>query len=414
MTAPLPPPPKRNPEERLKVPLTPPAWRSRAALQLTLAAAEGRFALQRCRACGRFTYPPRDACPECLSTELIWDEPSPFGRLLAETRIHTTPDPYFRERLPWRIGTIALEAGPVVQAHLHSAVARGDRVRIQARLDRAGQGVLVALPLEDTPHMEDDPILRAMGTHPRHRRALIVDARAPEALPLARALLEAGARHVFLGLSEAWRPLPEAKAFAALPEASLHPLDPTDPLSVTELAGAIGGKVEILIHNARQMRPGGVMAGAPDEARQAFETGPLGLMRLARVFGPALAARAADGVGNAVAWVNVLPAQALAHDPGFAAAVAAAAAMRALALSLRAEFRASGIRVLNVYAGPLDDPWHQPLPPPKLAPAALARALVEGLERGLEELHAGPVAQDLARRFAENPALLVREMESPR
>ena len=32
----------------------------------------------------------------------------------------------------------------------------------------------------------------------------------------------------------------------------------------------------------------------------------LGLMRLAQGFGPALCGRAADGVNNATAWVNVL------------------------------------------------------------------------------------------------------------
>lgn len=411
MTSRLPPPPKKNPERRTRVPTLPPATRSRAGLGLSLMAAQGRFALQACAECGAVQYPPRDACHRCLSTDLPWQDQPAGGKLLAETTIHASPDPYFRERLPWRAGTVQLDAGPPVLAHIHGDVTRGARVRMALLLDRAGQGVMVALPEQETPHMQDDPMLRAMGTHPRHRRALITDARAPEALPLARALLDAGAAHVFLGVPETWRPLPGRAALEALPNVSLHPADVTDAESLSDLAGSIGGKVDILINTARHTRPGGVMAASLTTARDAFETGALGLMRLAAAFGPAMAGRSADGVNSAAAWVTILPAQALAHDPGFAASTAAGAALRALSLSLRAEFRAAGVRVLHVHAGPMDDDWHQPLPPPKLAPAALARAIVQGLEQGLEEVHAGDVARDLAQRFAENPALLAREME---
>lgn len=411
MTHPLPPPKKKNPERRTPVPALPPAARSRAGLGLALAAGQGRFMLQTCADCGTVQYPPRDACHRCLSTDLPWRDQPTGARLLAETTIHASPDPYFRDRLPWRAGTVQLDAGPTALAHVHPDVPRLSPVRMALRLDRAGQGVLVALPDPRTPHMEDAPLLRAMGTHPRHRRALITDARAPEAPALARALLDAGAAHVFLGVPEGWRPLPTRAALTALPNTSLHPADVTDADSLTDLAGSIGGKVDILINTARHHRPGGVMQGNLTTAREALDVSALGLMRLAAAFGPAMSARAADGTNSAAAWVTILPAQSMAHDPGFAGATAAGAAARALSLALRAEFRAAGIRVLHVHAGPLDDDWHQPLPPPKLAPAALARAIVQGLEQGLEEVHAGDIARDLAERFAANPALLAREME---
>ncbi len=411
MTQPLAPPPKKNPARRTPVPTLPPAIRSRAALGLALAAAQGRFQLQTCTDCGAVQYPPRDACHRCLSTALVWQDQPRGAQLLAETTIHASPDPYFRERLPWRAGTVQLDAGPVALAHIHGDVARGARTRTALMLDRAGQGVLVALPEQETPHMQDDPALRAMGTHPSHRRILITDARAPEAPALTRALLDAGAAHVFLGLAERWRPFPAQPTLEAMKNVTLHPLDVTDADSVIDLAGSIGGKVDILINNARHIRPGGVITGTIHDASDALQKGALGLMRLAHAFGPALSARGADGVNSAAAWVTVLPAQSLAHDPGFAASTAAGAATRALSLSLRAELRAGGIRVLHVHAGPIDDDWHQPLPPPKLAPNALARAIVQGLEQGLEEVHAGDVARDIAERFAQNPALLAREME---
>lgn len=157
MTEPLPRPKRKNPLLRTRQPLPPPGARSRTALGLTAAAAEGRFRLQVCEACGAVLYPPRDACPRCLSDRLPFRDVPDGGRLLADTVIRASADPYFRERTPWRIGTVALDAGPVMVAHLHGDVLEGARVRMVLQLDRSGQAVAVALPETDTAHMADDP-----------------------------------------------------------------------------------------------------------------------------------------------------------------------------------------------------------------------------------------------------------------
>ena len=81
----------------------------------------------------------------------------------------------------------------------------------------------------------------------------------------------------------------------------------TDTASVKKLAGEYGGKTDILINNARFMRPGGVLArGDTAFARDEIEVNYLGLMRLAQAFGPGMCARAQDGVNSAAAWVNIL------------------------------------------------------------------------------------------------------------
>ncbi|MFP3339704.1 zinc ribbon domain-containing protein, partial [Micrococcus sp. SIMBA_131] len=56
------PPPKKDPQKRTRTQTLPSGLRSRAALGLTAAAAEGRFMLQVCGECGALQYPPRDAC----------------------------------------------------------------------------------------------------------------------------------------------------------------------------------------------------------------------------------------------------------------------------------------------------------------------------------------------------------------
>jgi len=70
MTEPIQKPPRKNPQIRTVQPTLPPAFRSRKALGFSVAAAEGRFCLQQCVECGRFSYPAREACPDCLSMDL--------------------------------------------------------------------------------------------------------------------------------------------------------------------------------------------------------------------------------------------------------------------------------------------------------------------------------------------------------
>lgn len=411
MTNALTPPPKKNPQKRTVSPTRPPESRSRAAMGLSAAAAEGRFALQRCAECETIQYPPRDACCNCLSTELRWKDISPDGIILAETTVQTSSKLYFRERAPWRTGTVKLDAGPVIICHLHGDCERNGRIKMINRLDRSGQAALLALPQERSPNMEDDPQLRAMTSDPKHRRILITDARNPNSPALAKAMLEAGASMVFIGEPESWRPYPEQKILASMDKVDVLPLDVTDTSSVQKLAGEIGGKTDILINNARFVRPGGVITrGDTGFARDEMEVNYLGLMRLAQAFGPGMCSRASDGINAAVSWVNILSVHALSNSPNYGCFSASNAAARSLSQNMRAEFRSSGLRVMNVYCGPTDDDWHQPLPPPKVLPNALARTIVQGLQDGLEETYCGDVAKDIYKRFCENPNVLEREM----
>lgn len=411
MTEALPFPPKKDPQKRTRVPVLPPMARSRAALGLGVMAAQGRFGLQVCEQCQAVQYPPRDACHMCLSADLPWQDVDPLGTVLAQTTIRVSPEPYFRERMPWRMGSVKLNAGPTLNCHMHGEVSRGDTVRMALKLDKAGQGVLIALPLEGSENMQDDPMLRAMSCDPKRRRILISDARAPMALALTQALLKAGASHVFLGEPEAWRFWAERAAFEGMENVSLMPLDVTDVSSIDKLSAEIGGKVDILINTASHTRPGGVLGNDTSFARETFEVNTLGLMRLAQGFGPGMAARVQDGVNSAAAFVNILSVHSLMPDPGYSAFGASQAAARSISQSLRAEFRGSGLRVVNVYIGPIEgDPWFQPLPPPKVTPNAIARALVQGLIDGLEEVTCGDIAKDVYARWLADAGLLEREI----
>lgn len=413
MTKPIAPPPRKNPQKRTRVPTLPSGLRSRAALGLAAAAAEGRFMLQDCEACGALQYPPRDACSTCLSIGLKWRDVEPAGVLIAETTVRTSTNVYFRERTPWRIGTVKLDAGPSVMAHVHGDVARGARVVLVNRLDKSGQGVFFALPMDGSADMADDPQLRELTADPKFRRILVTDARNENSVALAEAFADAGATSIFVGEPEGWRPYPHRAALAAVSNVAIVPLDVTDTRSVCELAGEIGGKTDILVNNSRFMRPGGIMdRGDTVFARDEFETNVLGLMRLAQAFGPAMSGRGADGVNSAVAWVNILSVYAYANMPAYGVFSASNAAALSLSHCLRAEMAPGGVRVMNVYAGPTEDEWHQPLPPPKVAPSALAKSVIAGLKDGLEDVYVGDVAKDLIDRWRQGPKVLEREMMS--
>ena len=135
-----------------------------------------------------------------------------------------------------------------------------------------------------------------------------------------------------------------------------------------------------------------------------------GLLRLAQAFGPAMRARAADGTVTATAWVNILSIYALSTLPSQATFSASKAAAFSLSQTLRAELRDAGIRVVNVFPGPIDDEWNQLVPPPKLAPAALAAAVVKALKDGVEDIYPGDVAQDFMARWRDSAKVLEREL----
>ena len=412
MTEPLAPPRKRDPQAVTPPALLPPDAHSRGGHALSAMAAWGELRLQTCAECGAVQYPPRDVCRACLSTDLPWRPVDPAGEIVAASTVRTSIDPYFRRLTPWRVCTVRLPAGVSVIAHRHGDASGA--VTLAPRLDRAGNAAMIALPRAATPNMGDDPILRELTAHPKHRRCLVTDGRGAVGQAVAHALVDAGAAKVFVGVAEGWKP------FAGSGELDRErietvPLDVTDERSVATLAAEIGGKTDILVNTAERVRPGGVtdrrgLALTRDE----FETNVFGLMRLGQQFGPAMRARGADGTDNAVAFLHVLSVHALANDAasGFGAFNASQAAALSVLQALRAELRGGGVRVMGVLTGPPDDEWRAALPPPKVSPARLARTVVRALTDGIEESVVGETATDLVARWRENPGALHKELAS--
>jgi uncharacterized protein len=80
-------------------------------------AREGRFLLQRCRACAAVQFPPRSVCITCMAAELEWVEASGRARVDSYTVVHRSPAPEQIEA-PYVVARVALEEGPMVLSRL--------------------------------------------------------------------------------------------------------------------------------------------------------------------------------------------------------------------------------------------------------------------------------------------------------
>jgi len=280
-------------------------------------------------------------------------------------------------------------------------------------LDRAGQAVLVAIPEKETTNMADDRQLREFTCDPKFRKILVTDGKTATGQFLTREFARAGADLIWVGHAEPWKKFPGFDDLRKIPQVTLLPLDLSDSKNVREVAAEIGGKVDIVVNNAEHHRAFGIGNRAGVEtARAEMDVNYFGLLRLAQELGPAMRSRGADGQSSAVAWVNLLSIYALANFPPHGTFSASKAAAHSLAQCLRAEMRPAGVRVVNVFPGPLDDEWNQLLPPPKLAPATLAKAVIKALQDGIEDVYPGDVAQEWLARWRDNPKALEKELSS--
>ena len=259
--------------------------------------------------------------------------------------------------------------------------------------------------------MADDRQLREFTCDPKFRKVLITDGKTAVGQALVKSIVKAQADLVWVGHAEPWKKFAGFDELQNIPQVTLVPLDVTDSKNVRELAAEIGGKVDIVVNNSEYHRAFGIAnRQGVETARAEMDVNYFGLLRLAQEFGPAMRSRGADGLASAVAWVNLLSIYALANFPSHGTFSASKAAAQSLAQCLRAEMRPAGVRVVNVFPGPIDDEWNQLLPPPKVAPQTLANAVVKALRDGIEDVYPGDLAQEWLERWRDNPKALEREL----
>jgi uncharacterized OB-fold protein len=75
------------------------------------AAAEGRFIVPKCTACGRIHWYPRAICPFCFSDKTEWQPASGKGRIYSFSVMRRTPEPY-------TIAYVTLEEGTTMLTNI--------------------------------------------------------------------------------------------------------------------------------------------------------------------------------------------------------------------------------------------------------------------------------------------------------
>ncbi|MDB5477425.1 MAG: DNA-binding protein [Phenylobacterium sp.] len=109
------------------------------------AAAEGRFLIKRCVACGQAHWYPRTYCPFCDSGETVWEESPGEGVIYTYSVMHRSPSG------PYAIGYVTLDEGPAVLTNFvgvaADGLAIGMRVKVQFQPTEGGPPAPVFAPV---------------------------------------------------------------------------------------------------------------------------------------------------------------------------------------------------------------------------------------------------------------------------
>ncbi|MEW5684943.1 MAG: Zn-ribbon domain-containing OB-fold protein [Pseudomonadota bacterium] len=109
------------------------------------AAAEGRFLIKRCTACGEAHWYPRAMCPFCHSDQTVWEESPGEGVVYSFSIMRKSPSG------PYALAYVTLDEGPNMLTNIVD-VAPGDlkigqRVKVRLQPTEGGPPVPVFVPV---------------------------------------------------------------------------------------------------------------------------------------------------------------------------------------------------------------------------------------------------------------------------
>jgi NAD(P)-dependent dehydrogenase (short-subunit alcohol dehydrogenase family) len=224
--------------------------------------------------------------------------------------------------------------------------------------------------------------------------ALVTGANRGIGRALTDALLERGARKIYA----------TARDVASLKELQQRhpgrvvalPLDVTDADRVARIARE-APDVELLINNAGVVEATELTGQATvDQARREMEVNYLAPLHLLQRFADGLASRRG-------AVVNVSSVAGLTNFPLFPTYSASKAAMHSLTQGSRALLASRGIGVFGVYPGPVDTDMAKVITLDKARPQDVAKAILDGLEAGTEDIFPDAFATTFGAQYQASP-----------
>tara|TARA_R110002110_G_scaffold406421_1_gene626549 strand:+ start:399741 stop:400157 length:417 start_codon:yes stop_codon:yes gene_type:complete len=113
----------------------------------------GSLQLQVCTGCGHVNYPSRELCGRCLADALQWQPVSDSGVVQSLTLLHYSLEADYSNHLPWPVGSIKLDCGPIAFAHLQPGLRVNAPVVLKIMADKDNNAMLVATA-EDSPELQ--------------------------------------------------------------------------------------------------------------------------------------------------------------------------------------------------------------------------------------------------------------------
>jgi len=237
------------------------------------------------------------------------------------------------------------------------------------------------------------------------KAALVTGANRGIGKAIVEALLQAGASRVWAGA----RRVDELAALKAAYGDRLEVLK-LDVTREGDIAAAArtATDVALLVNNAGVAN----MIGTPATdaewlkvGRREFDVNFFGSFAVSQAFAPTLAR-------NRGAIVNLVSVAGLVNFPILLSYSASKAALHSLTQGLRAALKGEGIQVFGVYPGPVDTDMAREIPMDKTPARDVARAILEGLAAGSEEIFPDPMAKQLGETFLKNPKALEEQVAS--
>lgn len=218
----------------------------------------------------------------------------------------------------------------------------------------------------------------------RNSAALVTGANRGIGRALVDALLERGAGRVYAAARDL-----STLTDVARRDGRVQPirLDVRNPAEARE-AAAIATDVSLLVNNAAVLALGGPADVSLDQVRDTMETNYVGMLNVITAFLPALERHRG-------AVVNMLTLVALASMPGLSAYNASKAAGLSLTQSFRGDLAKRGIAVHGVFPGAVDTDMIRALDMPKATAIDVARATLDGVEAGVEDIFPDPMSRQL-------------------
>ena len=232
--------------------------------------------------------------------------------------------------------------------------------------------------------------------------ALVTGANRGIGRSLVEALLKRGAKRVYAGA----RKLDSLDSLVAQYGDRVVPLqlDVTNNHDVQK-AASVATDVEILINNAGIAKNGGLFITDPtinEDARQEFEVNVFGLTRISQAFAPILE----QNGGGAIA--NMGSVASLVNFPLFQSYSVSKAAVHSLTQALRLAHPST--LVAGVYPGPVDTDMAKGIPFDKATPESVANEILDGIEKGVEEIFPDPMSKEMGNAYLQSPKELERQI----